>query len=319
MLYTVTIFAVMVASFAYQIRHAGIFACSGNLYTEDYYLGYCQGDSYGDYDHGAFWFDLEPDAVKHAAAADVLFLGNSRMAFGLSAPELGHWFSDNHLHYYLLGFSHNENINFLRPLLEKLHPRARAYVINVGDDIFVENETFVASPVMHSYGSRVKYEAKRLWQTPHQIICTWQPSLCGDDITFYRKRETGEWRFGWGRANNREDQGYALPADRERVARALAIARKFIADLPVDRNCIFLTYVPASNSDRATAAALAEALGYDLISPTLDGLQTFDGMHLAPESAERFVSAFLQISGPRIRECLNSNRLAVNRGENPAP
>ena len=96
--YTVTIFAVMVASFAYQIRHAGIFACPGNLHAEDYYLGHCQGASYGAYDHGAFWFDLEPDAVEHAAAVEVLFLGNSRMAFGLSAPELGHWFSDNHAH-----------------------------------------------------------------------------------------------------------------------------------------------------------------------------------------------------------------------------
>ena len=36
--------------------------------------------SYGDYDHGAIWFGLEPAADAAAANAQVLFLGNSRTA-----------------------------------------------------------------------------------------------------------------------------------------------------------------------------------------------------------------------------------------------
>ena len=33
--------------------------------------------------------------------------------------------------YYLLGFSHYENYTFEMPLLRKLHPRAKVYVINI--------------------------------------------------------------------------------------------------------------------------------------------------------------------------------------------
>jgi hypothetical protein len=37
---------------------------------------------YGDYKHGAFWFDLEPAAVNFARNAD----GNSRIQIALSTP-----------------------------------------------------------------------------------------------------------------------------------------------------------------------------------------------------------------------------------------
>src|SRR6185312_4390360 len=104
LLYTLAIFAVTAATFGFHLRRDGIFACTASLYEGDSYLGCCGGTAYGDYDHGAFWFDLEPDARHHAAAADVLFVGNSRLQFGFSAPALGHWFSANDLNYYLLGF-----------------------------------------------------------------------------------------------------------------------------------------------------------------------------------------------------------------------
>ena len=76
------------------MRGAGIFACPATAYGGNHYLGYCQGSAYGDYDHGAVWFGLEPGVREAAAAADVLFLGNSRMQFGFSAPALGQWFAE---------------------------------------------------------------------------------------------------------------------------------------------------------------------------------------------------------------------------------
>src|SRR5262245_16059776 len=60
-------------------RMGGIFACGTQGYGDGRYLSYCHGESYGDYDHGAIWFGLEPAAAGKAAAADLLFLGNSRV------------------------------------------------------------------------------------------------------------------------------------------------------------------------------------------------------------------------------------------------
>ena len=118
-LYILAVLVAMVGAFLYHMREAGIFACPATAYGGNHYLGYCQGSVYGDYDHGAVWFGLEPGVREAAAAADVLFLGNSRLQFGFSAPALGQWFEDAGARYYLLGFSHNETAKFTGPLLDE--------------------------------------------------------------------------------------------------------------------------------------------------------------------------------------------------------
>src|SRR5262249_36528360 len=160
----------------------------------------------GDYDHGALWFALEPTARASAASADVLFLGNSRMQFGFSAPALGRWFADNGFRYYLLGFSHRENATFVGPLVQGLHAKRRAYVINL-DSFFTGEETLPGRDVMRGADTRVRYVAKRNWQAFHRPICMRLPFLCGNAMSFYRQRETGEWRL--------EGSGGPNPVDAE--------------------------------------------------------------------------------------------------------
>ena len=70
----------------------------------------------------------------------MVFLGNSRLQFGFSAPATGQFFADVGASYYLLGFSDNETFKFTGPLLKSLQPKARAYVINV-DKFFFDRES----------------------------------------------------------------------------------------------------------------------------------------------------------------------------------
>src|SRR5262245_32713713 len=65
----------------YRVRVTGIFACPADGYMSGYFLAYCNATGYGDYDHGAFWFGLEDEALEYARSAQVLFLGSSRMQF----------------------------------------------------------------------------------------------------------------------------------------------------------------------------------------------------------------------------------------------
>src|SRR5262245_41167568 len=246
--YTLAIFAVMVAAFALHVRRDSIFACPANLYEDNSYLGYCGATAYGDYDHGAFWFGLEPEARRHAAAADALFIGNSRLQFGFAAPALRRWFSAIGLHYYLLGFSNTDNETYLRPLLRCLHPAARTYVIPV-EHVFLGLRLVPDHDVMPGLNARNGYDRKLTSQPVHRIVCTWQPSLCGDAMAFYRQRETGEWQLGWGAAsNNQVLEETDPPVDYESVARMKPIAERFISDLGVDRSCVFLTLLPASRT-----------------------------------------------------------------------
>lgn len=305
--YLIAVLLVLVGSFAFKMRRDGIFACPANGYDDDYYLGYCHGTAYGDYDHGAFWFELEPEISTYASSADVLFLGSSRLQYGFSSDALSRWFAEINRTYYLMGFTHTENVNFYAPLLKRLRPQARAYVINA-DQFFVNRESPPAHDVMHEPGAREKYKQKRYWQIPHRVVCTVLSALCGGASSFFRNRETGEWRLGGVSGKVASDVGPVRPIDIERVAHEQFNAAQFIRNLGVKRDCIFFTYVPPKENERATAAAIASAIGFELISPKVEGLRTFDGSHLQRASAERFASAFLELAGPRLRKCLSDER-----------
>jgi hypothetical protein len=66
---SVVLFAAL-ASYAVWARTRSIFSCPASGYSADRYIAYCGGANYGDYEHGAFWFGLEP-ALDFASKADV--------------------------------------------------------------------------------------------------------------------------------------------------------------------------------------------------------------------------------------------------------
>ncbi len=307
LLYVLVIFAAMLGASLYHLRHAGILSCPATGYDDRHYLAYCHGDAYGDYDHGAVWFGLEPGVRETAAGADVLFVGNSRLEFGFSAPAIEQWAAGNNLAYYLLGFSYTENSAFLGPLLDGLKPSAEAYVINL-DQFFMADPSPPGAEAMFG-GSLGRYEGKRDWQGPHRILCGALPILCGEAVSYYRDRANGQWTH---RGTWRTDKGEALlgtaidselPVDTAGLDRAREIGEAFIDKLGVSRDCVVLTYVPTRENKRATAEALATSLGFELVSPRIEGLHTFDGSHLDPESAELFTSAFLEAAGPKLAAC----------------
>ena len=132
-IYIMILLGAFVAASVYHLRVDNIFACPASGYTSDRYLAHCDAANYGDYEHGAYWFDLEPAAEMSAASADVLFLGDSRVQFAFSTAATAQWFSSASIRYHLLGFVAFENSIFARALLHTLKPRAEVYVIPVAD------------------------------------------------------------------------------------------------------------------------------------------------------------------------------------------
>ena len=57
-LYIIILVLSICSAYAYKLRTDGIFSCPADGYPSDRYLAYCNTVSYGDYDHGAFWFGL---------------------------------------------------------------------------------------------------------------------------------------------------------------------------------------------------------------------------------------------------------------------
>lgn len=297
---------VLFAAFAYNMRKSGIFACPP-AYEDNHFLGYCQSTAYGDFDHGAFWFDLEPEARKAAADAQVLFIGNSRLQFGLSSRWLTQWFADRQASFYLMGFSHSENMTFIAPLLNALEPKAHAYVINV-DGFFDEKSSPPGQDVLGAGDAGERYAGKQRWQPFHREICTRVPRVCTGNVAYYRERATGQWRLAGDEGLPETGIETEAPLDLAKVERAKKLGPAFIASLNTPRECVFLTYVPHKDSEIATARAIADALGFELIAPTVDGLRTFDASHLTPNSAGRYAKAFLDVAGDRIASCVDEGK-----------
>src|SRR5262245_17342777 len=304
--YIAVVLIAMACGVGFGLRRSGVFACPANQYGADRYLAYCNAANYADYDHGAFWFDFEPDVVASAAHAQVLFIGNSRMQFGLSTQPLADWFSTAGISYFLMGFGYNGNYLFEGPLVDKLKPAAKFYVINL-DLFFDPFETPPAQAVLHDGGARARYAQKQFWQHLHKPVCSSWPSLCGNDVSFFRSRSTGAWAVT-GEDFPDQPVSYNEQPDQELVTTYVHTGREFVHRLPVARECIVLTSVPTVNSGLGSARTVASELGLPFVAPELSHLNTFDGSHLAEPSAARWSAAFLEAAAPHIRACLEPTR-----------
>jgi hypothetical protein len=299
--YIVVLAVAMGAAFGTKLRMKGIFACPAR-YGATEYLSDCNASNYGDYDHGAFWFGLEPKARQAASQARVVVLGNSRMQFAFSSPETVAWFKQRSIPFYMLGFAHYESVTFVTPILEKVKPHPKAYVINA-DRFFAEWLSPTSRRIFYERDARARYNEKHFWQGPHKALCGAIPSLCGHELAIYRNMANGTWSTSGVRPHHPSGVGDGNPSQVELWPHYSDLAKEFVGKLNVDRQCVILTIVPYQDTKRAEAQAIAAALGTPFIAPQVEGLSTFDGSHLDIQSAARWSAAFLDAAGPLLEHC----------------
>jgi hypothetical protein len=306
-LYICVVLVTARASYAAWARTRSIFACQAGGYGADRYIAYCSGANYGDYEHGAFWFDLE-HALDFASKADVLFLGNSRMEKAFSTPATADWFSAASARYYLMGFSYGEHVPFAEALLGKMHPQASVYVIDV-DNFFDPTLTPPAKTVLYDPQAQSRYEGKQFWQGVQQRICKTIPKLCGSKGVTFRSRETGVYDME-GAPRIILPVSFDDVVSRDVVDRDTTTAIDFLKQFTQGK-CVILTLVPHVGTQVGDAKAIAAALGMKLVTPDVaEGLQMMDGNHLDGPSAERWSQAFFQAAGPEIRSCIERHGAA---------
>ena len=309
-IYICVILVAVLASYGYWTRTRSIFACQADGYTADRYIAYCDARNYADYEHGAFWFDLEPSAQAFAKNADVLFVGDSRLQVGFSTAATANWFSAASTRYYLLGFAYKENMVFAEGLLRRIQPKARVYVINV-DGFFERSETPPVKTILHDPEARHRYEVKRLWQRVHETVCRNLSRFCKRAPVWFRSRETGAYTKPPGEWGVPIPVSYDQAIDQDVVNSYTDAAITFLSQVPVKRSCIILTMVPKPETKIGNAKAVATALGMNFVAPEIsEGLGTYDGSHLNQPSAQRWSQAFFEAAGSKIRSCLEEQGAA---------
>ncbi|WP_368507579.1 hypothetical protein [Bradyrhizobium lupini] len=281
------------------------------------FLTYCNSDDYGDYEHGAFYWNLEPEATKALRSARILFLGNSRLQFGFSTEATRHYFQEKNMPYYLAGFTYFENMVFIGRLIDQYDLNPDVIVINADGTFFSEQllstpaAMFIAKQNSLYWRTLYGYLLKAAFTRIVRPICETFPFACSQKLqTLWRRRETGDWLWqGTFAELNRSipiDPATRPPTPDEETMRGFEkAADSFLRTLRIRRQCIILTAVPNSVlTDEPIADRLGERFQLPVIVPHLDALATLDESHLNAESAERWSEAFLRAAAPMLDRCL---------------
>jgi hypothetical protein len=302
--YLLIIVACLAGGLLVSQRLTGVLSCQADGYGGGTtYLAYCGGTHYGDFDHGAFWFDLEPAARDNARRADALFLGNSRMQVAFASATTSEWFASASRSHYLLGFTYDEAMVFAGKILQKLQPQAKLYVINL-DHFFQDRSSEPAQAVASDPQARARYRDKRNWQAIHRLACGPLARLCGNQTAWFRSVENGGYVLK-GKGLIPGDISGAEPADDGEVSREVALAQQFLDDLGVPRSCVVFTVVPYDGAPTAAGQAIAAALNVGFVAPQIEGLRTIDGSHLDAPSVARWSTDFFRIAEPMFKACLD--------------
>ena len=269
-------------------------------------------------DHYVLYYDIGV-SIDHARRSCVLFLGNSRVLFGLPNEVMSPFFNGVGLRYFNLAFGHGETNVFPMRIIQNFDLRPKIVVVNA-DRFFTGMPSEFAELVMPTYGSQDSHQVSRDDGTFPRCRPLWEEFKANLEVKtrffvqdrlqaaypylmprgrrlsesplLYRSSVHGSWSaLNWPsrdlpirRGNKRSDIS----------ASDIQFARAFQAEMYRRNAFLVLMLVPANQASALRARQLADALNVPLIAPELDGLTTSDGSHLSPDSARRFASAFLK-------------------------
>ena len=288
--------------------------CNRSGSSADRFLSYCEINTFGNYDHGAFYYDLEPEAVENLKKADVLFLGNSRSQFAFSSDAVADFFDKRGRRYFLLGFGYGEASDFPLALIRRYHLQPKALIINA-DPFFSHERTSIGHSIIEDRTMLVrgKYLFKKLLVAIRELTCEIASPACkteGVAGSLYRSRSDGKWDVsGLLPPDHLADRNIPFelnttPISQSSLDQPIGVGREFLAQVPVSPACIVLTGVPAPDYNSAgAAAALAHALGVKILNVSVPHLATIDGSHMTADSVKRWSKAFFDQLDPVLDGC----------------
>ena len=289
----------------------GITNCHGEGYRADRFLAYCESTGYGDYEHGALYYDLEPEAITTLRAADILIFGNSRTQVAFSTHAVDAFAAAHNWSIYRLGFGFVEESAFPERLIGRYHLRPRMIIVNA-DPFFTGNRSNVAGSLLSGTDWLAIYVhllIERMAQRMQRATCAAHlltRLTCGDARTTYRSRIDGTWDITYARKAEKFPVVIDPDRDLDIAPHAIAVAREFLAAAGLPPNCMVLTTVPSNFATPLLVQKVAHALGSPLVEAPLDGLSTYDLGHLDAPSAERWSALFMKEAEPLIDACMTA-------------
>jgi hypothetical protein len=269
---------------------------------DSFFLAHDRG---GHIDHHVLYHGIDRTAIRQMQAAEVLFLGNSRLMFALEPGTTRAFFRQTGLRYYVLGFGHEEQDDFPLEMIRDRDLQPSLVVINA-DHFFASERSEWAARVIEetdfdAWKIQVEGElSHRVRRTLHRVVPHYVDLRRGQrEVVLFRSRLDGLWfvanEFGDG-------VGFGWPAGDAEVpgAAALAAADVFKRELDARGARLVLCIVPGPGVSLHRARAIAEHLRVPLVVPDAAPLRTIDNSHLSHESAVRVAAALLDALRPHL-------------------
>lgn len=272
----------------------------------DHYLA---NDEAGNIDQHVIYFGIDDEVVANLRAAEVLFLGHSRLMFALRPGVLRPFFAADAVPYYVMGFGFREADRFPLAIIRALDLRPRLVVVNA-DGFFGGGLSPWAEALIRDtpwFARKLQLEAEAAHDARralHQLVPNWVrlfglPGL-GRRPTFiaYRSRADGTWDISpW--ADGTETFVAGALEGQELGRGEVAAARAFKAELDARGSTLVLTHVPTPEPlPGGGPARFAALLGVPLVAPDVPALTSHDHSHLSEGSAHDWSRAFLQALAP---------------------
>ena len=277
------------------------------------YMAYCENERFADYEHGAFWYDLEPGVVQAMRDADVLFVGNSRLQLGFDPSLLAAAMSELGLRYYMLGFGYKEYHVFAQSLIERYRLKPRALVANA-DPFFVDALSAASRPLLEAGPGEpmLGYRYRGFVQRAKARLCGQGAPLAssraceGFRLTIYRNRQSGEWRLARSMGEGSPIVPMARRAAAADVSSASAHGRFLRERLGLSPTCLPVLGVPTPSVSSDMAARIASKAGLPFIEGDGEGLRSSDGSHLTSTSATAWTLNILPQLTRVLAACMQS-------------
>ena len=261
-----------------------------------FYLAHDRG---GHIDHHVLFHGIDAVALEHLRAADVLFLGNSRLMFALEPHTMREFFSTTGRRYYVLGFGHEEQDDFPLEIIRAHELRPKLVVVNA-DHFFAAERSEWATKVIEETDFdawKIRFEGEAAHQVRrvlHRVLPHYVDLRGGQrEVVLYRSREDGTWFVA-----NQFDDGVRFdwpPGDRETPGPdALAAAIAFKREVESRGARLVLCIVPGPGVSLHRARAIADHLSVPLIVPEAGNVHTIDHSHLSAGSAIAVASSLLE-------------------------
>ena len=261
-----------------------------------FYLAHDRG---GHIDHHVLYHGIDAAALERMRAAEVLFLGNSRLMFALESRIMRALSASLGRDYYVLGFGHEEQDVFPLRVIREHDLRPSLVVVNA-DSFFASDQSEWAARVVGESDFdawKVMLEgeiAHRVRRVLHRVVPHYVDLRRGQrEVVLYRARRDGTWFVGNDFGRGVRFEWPAQNDTRTPTAQELRAAERFKGELDARGARLVLWVVPAPGVSLHHARALAAHLSVPLIVPDAGEVRTIDNSHLSYASAARVAASLL--------------------------